>query len=144
MRASRVIKFAAASAGTGRRVFLAGQGQVPVTRKQADVTLASMGGEAVRRALRDADVDPARVGALYASNMMSGMLSNQQHIGPLVADAAGGLEGVEAATAEACCGAGGAALRWGTMAVASGLVDVVVVAGVEQMTHASAPEVTKR
>jgi acetyl-CoA acetyltransferase len=42
----------------------------------------------------------------------------------------------EAATTEACCGAGGAALRWGYMAVASGIYETVVVAGVEAMIHA--------
>jgi len=49
-----------------------------------------------------------------------------------------------AAGVQACCGAGGAALRWGYMAVASGQADVVVVAGVEHMTHAPGKEVTER
>lgn len=62
--------------------------------------------------------------------MMSGILSDQQHLGPLVAGAAG-LAGVDTATAEACCGAGGAALRWGCMAIASGYHETVVVVGTE-------------
>ena len=44
---------------------------------------------------------------------------------------------------EACCGSGGAALRWGYMAVASGLHETVIVAGVEQMTHRDNQTVTK-
>jgi len=67
---------------------------------------------------------------------------SHQHVGPLLATAAG-LERVEASTVEACCGSGGAALRWGYMAVASGLHETVVVAGVEQMTHQENQTVTK-
>jgi acetyl-CoA C-acetyltransferase len=93
-----------------------------------------MGGAAITAALADAGI-PANVPrALYVGNMLSGMLSSQQHLGPLLANAAG-MELVESATAEACCGAGGAALRWGYLAVASGAYETVVVAGVEAMTH---------
>ena len=74
--------------------------------------------------------------------MLSGMLSHQQHLGALVADAAG-LRGVEAATAEAACGSGAAAMRWGYMAIASGIHDVVVVCGVEKMTHTDRYETTR-
>jgi acetyl-CoA C-acetyltransferase len=74
--------------------------------------------------------------------MLSGILSDQQHLGPLLANAAG-LGPVEAATAEACCGSGGAALRWGFLAVASGAYETVVVCGAEQMTHRELPDVTK-
>jgi hypothetical protein len=37
--------------------------------------------------------------ALYVGNMMSGMLSNQQHLGPLLASAVK-MDGVETLTAE--------------------------------------------
>jgi len=46
-------------------------------------------------------------------------------------------------SAQACCGAGGAAFRWGCMAVASGWHETVVVAGVEAMTHTSPDKTTK-
>jgi acetyl-CoA C-acetyltransferase len=46
-------------------------------------------------------MQPHEPAALYVGNMMSGMLSNQQHLGPLLASAAG-LEGIEAVTAEVC------------------------------------------
>ena len=98
-----------------------------------------MGGAAVRDALAMAQVPAAAPTALYVGNMMSGILSQQQHLGPLLANAAG-LGPVETFTAEACCGSGGAALRLGYMAIASGQHDTVVVAGVEHMTHTpSAP-----
>ena len=82
----------------GRRVYVAGAGLVPVTRKQ-NTTLDGAGGAAVRSALAQSGVDPLAVGALYVGNMMAGMLSKQQHLGPLVANAAG-LDNAEATTAE--------------------------------------------
>lgn len=123
-----------------RQVFVAGQGRVAVTRKQ-DRSLEDMGAGAIRRSLRDAGMTPERPTGLYVGNMMSGMLSQQQHLGPLLAWSSGMLH-VDCATAEACCGAGGAALRWGYMAIASGLHDTVVVAGVEAMTHTDTPTTT--
>jgi len=114
-----------------RPIYILGVGQTPVS-KETDLSIRQLAAGAVRAALADAGIE--HVGALYLGNMLSGMLSQQQHLGALVADAAG-LRGVEAATAEAACSSGAAAMRWGVMAVASGLHDVVVVAGVEKMTH---------
>jgi acetyl-CoA C-acetyltransferase len=73
--------------------------------------------------------------------MLSGELTGQQNLGALVADHAG-LRGVEAVKVEAACGSGGAALRAGYLAVASGMVDTAVVVGVEKMTDRPGPEVT--
>jgi acetyl-CoA C-acetyltransferase len=65
--------------------------------------------------------------------MLAPNLSNQAHLGVLLADYAG-LLGIEAATIEAAGASGGAALRQGYLAVASGLVDVALVVGVEKFT----------
>eukprot|EP00047_Mylnosiga_fluctuans_P018344 m.69929 g.69929 ORF g.69929 m.69929 type:complete len:392 (+) comp7567_c0_seq2:53-1228(+) len=128
-------------AALARPVFVAGHAVLPVTRAQPR-TLAAMGAEAITAALKHGGMDASEPEALYVGNMMSGMLSHQQHLGPLLASAAA-LPSVEAATAEACCGAGGAALRWGVMAVGSGLVRTAIVAGVELMTHTSGAQTTK-
>ncbi len=120
-------------------VYLVGIGQIPVTKRQ-DEPIRQMGARAVKAALENAGVESAD--ALYVGNMLSGMLSHQQQLGALIADAAG-LRGIEAATAEAACGSGAAAFRWGCMAIASGLHDVVVVAGVEKMTHTDRYETTR-
>lgn len=114
-----------------RDVYLLGIGQTPVY-KAAEQGVRELGAAAVRSALADAQLE--QVEALYIGNMMSGMLSNQVQLGALIAHAAG-LGGIEAATVEAACGSGGAAMRWGTMAVGSGIYEAVVVAGVERMTH---------
>jgi acetyl-CoA C-acetyltransferase len=122
-------------------VYVIGVGLHPVTRK-GNVTLAGMGGFAIKAALNDANINASNIGAIYVGNMLSGILSSQQHLGALLANA-GGLGFVESATAEACCGSGGAALRWGYLAISSGAHDTVVVAGVEHMTHVDVDRATK-
>jgi len=94
---------------------------------------------AVREAMRDAHVETAD--ALYIGNMLSGEVSAQAHLGPLVADALG-LRGIEAAKIEAACGSGAYALRLAYLAVAGGMHDTVIVCGVEKMTDRTPGEVT--
>ena len=113
-----------------RDVSIIGVGQVPVA-EHWEKSLRQIGAEAVRLAVRDARVE--RVDALYVGNMLAGELTGQEHLGALIAEHAG-LRGIEAYRIEAACGSGGAVMRAGVMAVASGAVDVVVVAGVEKMT----------
>ena len=122
-----------------RNIYILGVGQTPVT-KETDLSVRRLAAGAVKAAMNDAGVD--RVDALYVGNMLSGILSQQQHLGALVADAAG-LRGVDAAAAEAACSSGAAAMRWGVMALASGLHDVVAVCGVEKMTHTDRYETTR-
>ena len=67
---------------------------------------------------------------------------HQGHTGSAVADWAG-LVGIPATRTEAACGSSGVALRSGIYAVLSGLADVVIVGGVEKMTHRTTAEVTE-
>ena len=124
-----------------RDVFIIGVGQTPVS-KETDVSGRYRAAAAVKAALADAGVEPDRVGALYVGNMMSGLLANQQQLGGLIADYAG-LPGIEALTVEAACASGGAAARAGYVAVAGGAHDVVVICGIEQMTHVDRDTVTR-
>jgi acetyl-CoA C-acetyltransferase len=71
--------------------------------------------------------------------MLAANLSRQAHLGALLADYAG-LTGIEAETVEAGGASGGAALRQGYLAIASGLVDVALVAGVEKFTDVIGPD----
>lgn len=67
---------------------------------------------------------------------------HQGHTGAAVADWAG-LLNVSATRTEAACASSGVALRSGIFAVLSGLADVVMVGGVEKMTHRNTGEVTE-
>jgi acetyl-CoA C-acetyltransferase len=113
-----------------RDVAIIGVGQVEVG-EHWDTSLRHLSLGAVQAAMADAGV--THVDALYVGNMLSGELAGQEHLGALVADFAG-LRGIEAVKVEAACGSGAAALRVGYIAVAGGLADIVVVAGVEKMT----------
>jgi acetyl-CoA C-acetyltransferase len=122
-----------------RDVFIAGCGETPVL-KQSSEDLRHLGATAVRAAIQNSGLEAPT--ALYVGNMLSGMLSGQQQLGALIAHTAG-LHGIEAATVEASCGSGGAAARWGVMAIQSGAHDIVVVCGVERMTHAAKESITR-
>jgi acetyl-CoA C-acetyltransferase len=122
-----------------RNVYIAGVGETAVS-KQTDDDVRELGARAVRAAVRNSGLEAPT--ALYVGNMLSGMLSEQQQLGALIAQSAG-FHGIEAATVEAACGSGAAAARWGVMAVQSGAHDVVVVCGVERMTHAPKERTTR-
>jgi len=87
--------------------------------------------EAAAGALSSAGAD--HVDHILVGNMSGGQFVGQEHLGPLMADHLG-MAGVAAARVESACASGGMALNMGFMAVASGFVDTVLVAGVEKMT----------
>jgi acetyl-CoA C-acetyltransferase len=115
-----------------RDVSIIGIGQTKVG-EHWDKSLRQLAMEALSAALNDAGLE--RADALYVGNMLSGEVSGQEHIAALIADFAG-LRGIEAVKVEAAESSGAAALRLGYMAVASGLMDTVIVCGVEKMTDA--------
>ena len=84
----------------------------------------------------------------FVGNMMSGTANSQNNLGPLVADWAsvrsslGPPRWTAAVKVEAACASGGAALRSGLMAVASGELDSALVVGVEKMTDRHPHEIT--
>jgi acetyl-CoA C-acetyltransferase len=67
---------------------------------------------------------------------------HQGHTGSTLADWTG-LAGIPATRTEAACASSGAALRIGIYATMSGLADMVLVGGVEKMTHRTTAEVTE-
>jgi acetyl-CoA C-acetyltransferase len=123
-----------------RDVSIIGIGQTQVA-EHWDRSLRHLAGDAILAAMRDASIDPGAIDALYVGNMLSGVLTAQEHLGALIADFVG-LRGIEAVKVEAACGSGAAALRLGYTAVAGGMHDFVVVCGVEKMTDTSHTQTT--
>ena len=113
-----------------RDVAIIGIGQTPVG-EHWDRSLRHLAYDALAAAMRDAHIE--RADALYVGNMLSGEISGQAHLGPLIADFAG-LRGIEAVKVEAACASAAAAFRQAYIGVASGLQDVVIALGVEKMT----------
>ena len=126
-------------------VIIAGIGQTPVGEHWG-ISLRSLAIKAMLAAIKDSG--GLRPQALYVGNMLAGNLSRQAHLGTLLADF-GGLHseedgkraGIEAETIEAGGASGGAALRQGFLAVASGFVDSALVVGVEKFTDMVGPDV---
>lgn len=111
-------------------VVIVGIGQTPVGESW-DISLRELAFNAIEPALEDAGgLQPQ---ALYVGNMLAPQLSRQAHLGALIADFAG-MTGIEAVTVEAAGASGGAALRAGYLAVASGQVNVALVVGVEKLS----------
>ena len=123
-----------------RDVYLIGIGQTRIT-KDTGMRGRYMAQAAVKEAIEHAGIDKNAISLLVVGNMMSGMLARQQQLGALVADVVG-LRGIEAATVESACSSGASAARWGHMAVAGGAHDVVLVCGMERMTHADKEDTT--
>lgn len=87
-------------------------------------------------------LDPKKdIQALFVGHMGESY-EHQGHTGATMADWIG-LEHVPATRTEAACASSGAALRAAICAVRSGLSDVVMVGGVEKMTHRATAEVTE-
>jgi acetyl-CoA C-acetyltransferase len=121
-------------------VYLIGIGQTKIS-KNAGIRGRYLSAEAVSKALEHAGVEKELITMFITGNMMSGILTQQQQLGALTADACG-FRGVEAATVESACSSGASAARWGFMAVAGGLHKAVIVCGIERMTHATREDTT--
>ncbi|MCS6907654.1 MAG: thiolase domain-containing protein [Anaerolineales bacterium] len=121
-----------------REVAIVGIGMTPVD-EHWDKSIRELAAEAVLLALEDAQRES--VDALFVGNMLSGLISQQENLGALVADWTG-LRYTEAIKVEAACSSGAAAVRQALIAVASGYIDSAIAVGVEKMTEARGSEVT--
>jgi len=99
--------------------------------------------EAAREAFEKCpNLDPVKdVEALFVGHMGESY-EHQGHTGPTLSDWAGLLP-KPAMRLESACASSGSALRCGIFAILSGMHKVVMVGGVEKMTHRTTPEVTE-
>jgi acetyl-CoA C-acetyltransferase len=121
-----------------REVSIIGIGQTDVG-EHWDKSVKHLAYDAISAAVAEAGVK--QIGALYVGNMIAGQISQQMQLGAQIADFCG-YQGIEAYMVEAACASGGAAIRAGITAVASGVHDIVVVCGVEKMTDSLGDRVT--
>jgi acetyl-CoA C-acetyltransferase len=107
-----------------------------------DRDLRSLAVEAVGMSLTDANLRPDQVEAFYLGNFAGPGFVGQNHLAPYVA-AAAGITGVPCTRFEAACASSGSAFFHAFSAVAAGLYDFVVSAGVEHMTSQPTPKVAE-
>ena len=117
-------------------VVIAGVGQVPVG-EHWDQSLREMAARAIQAARDEAGGSLPQ--AMFIGNMLGTTISHQANLGALLADNSG-LRGIEGTTVEAAGASGGAALRAGYLAVASGMVETALVLGVEKLTDKIGPD----
>lgn len=111
-------------------VIIAGIGQVPVG-EHWQLSLRNLAARAMLDAIKDSG--GLRPEAIYIGNYLASLASDQANLGALMGECIG-LSGVEGITAEAGEASGAAALHLGWQAIRSGLVDTVLVVGVEKYT----------
>ncbi|MGB4782200.1 thiolase domain-containing protein [Candidatus Methylomirabilis sp.] len=124
-----------------RGVSVIGVGCTPFG-KRADVGIIDLALQACREALHDAQVPTSLVQAFYLGNFVSEALVHQGSLAPIVAYRLG-LGPIPCTRVEGACASSGIAFRHGVLLIASGLCDVVLVAGVEKMTSAETGAVTE-
>lgn len=121
-----------------RELVVIGIGQTPVSENW-EKSSREIAGEAIFLALQDAAIPS--VDAIYVGNMLSGIISRQENLGPLIADWTG-MKHCETMKVEAACGSGAAAFRQALMAVGSGDIESAAVVGVEKMTETRGANIT--
>ncbi|MDH5439661.1 MAG: hypothetical protein OEY31_03580, partial [Candidatus Bathyarchaeota archaeon] len=87
-------------------------------------------------------LDPKKDIQALIIGQMSESFEHQGHMAPTLSDWAGLLP-APAIRIETACASSAAAIRYGIMAILSGIYDVVMVGGVEKMTNRATPEVTE-
>jgi len=97
--------------------------------------------EAGSKAIDDAGIGKEDIGALFMSNYNAQSFCGQGHLGPLASEVLG-LGNIPTIRVEGACASGSLAFRQALSAIASGMYDVVLVGGVEKMTHQSTEAVT--
>ncbi len=111
-------------------VVIVGLGQTRVG-EHWEQSLRTLSAQAILAARRDAGgLQPQ---AMYIGNFLASTVSHQANLGALIAENLS-MEGIEGVTVEAAGASGGSALHMGYLAIASGMVDVALVVGVEKYT----------
>src|SRR6266566_2405690 len=118
--------------GSMRRVAVIGVGTTKFGKH--DRTSGELFAEAAGDAIRDADVAPSAIQALYYGNVTGGEGEKQLHMGPLAATLLG-IPTVPTTRFENACATSHAAFRHAVMEIAAGISDVVMVGGAERVLN---------
>ena len=124
-----------------RSVSIIGIGETRFGRLK-EYSLRQMIEEAGKKAIADAGIEKEKLEALYIGNYNGSFFCGQSHIGPLASEVLE-LGNIPSMRTEGACASGSLAFRQGMIAIASGIYDMVIIGGVEKMTHDSTERVTE-
>ena len=125
-----------------RGVSIIGIGSTPFTLLKGN-SLKEIGTMACKAAMDDAGITARDIEAFYLGNYVSGMLIGQETIAPLLANSLGCKKSIPCTKVEGACCSSSIAVRQGFLTVASGVYDMVLVAGVEKMSSESTEKITE-
>jgi acetyl-CoA acyltransferase len=117
------------------KVFVVGTGMTPFG-KSPGRGVRDLATSAANEALADANVQASDVQRIFLGNAVAGVISDQEMIRAEVAFRHSGLAGVPMVNVENACASGSSALLLAWEAIAGGRIDVALVVGAEQLTHA--------
>src|ERR1700704_6558056 len=126
--------------GSMRRVAVIGVGITKFGKH--DRTSGELFAEAGGGAIRDADVAPSAIQALYYGNVTGGEGEKQLHMGPLEATLPG-IPTIPTTRFENACATSHAAFRHAVMEIAAGISDVVMVGGGERVLNVPTADSTE-
>lgn len=109
-------------------VYVLGAGMT-LFGKHPDRTAADLGAEALRRAIKDAAMDPRLLEAAYCGHVFQGMVTGQRILAQV------GLAGIPLSNVENACSSGATAIREASLAIRAGEHDVVAAIGTEHLTN---------
>ncbi|MDA8483412.1 lipid-transfer protein [Pseudomonas resinovorans] len=110
-----------------QKVVVAGVGMIPFVKPGQNETYVAMGEQAVRLALADARVGYESIQQAYASYVFGDSTCGQRVLYNV------GMTGIPVINVNNNCASGSTALYLANQAIASGMVDIVLAVGFEQM-----------
>ncbi|WP_342625544.1 lipid-transfer protein [Pseudomonas alkylphenolica] len=110
-----------------QKTYVAGVGMIQFTKPGASASYIEMGAQAIRQALKDANLDYKHVQQAYAGYVYGDSTSGQSALYEV------GLSGIAVINVNNNCGSGSTALYLARQAVESGAVDCALAFGFEQM-----------
>ena len=115
-------------------VYILGAGRTDFKRnlKKEGKTLRDVIKEAGRKALDDAKIDPAEIGAAAVGNFNAGQFTKQLHLGAFIPEIDEKLRGIPTMHTEAACASGALSVLLGAHYIMGGFHDAVLVVGAEQ------------
>ncbi|MHA1723385.1 MAG: thiolase C-terminal domain-containing protein [Promethearchaeota archaeon] len=119
-----------------RKVAIIGAGMCKFGRNFPQKRNPDMWIEAWLEAVKSVDngIEPKDIDACYIGNFTADLFNHQAHLGPQIANLVG-LTPKPAPRFEGACASSGIALRQAVIAIASGIHDVIAVAGTECMNE---------
>jgi acetyl-CoA C-acetyltransferase len=115
-------------------VYILGAGRTDFKRnlKKEGKTIRDLIKEGGRKALDDAKIDPAEIGAAAVGNFNSGQFTKQLHLGAFIPEINEKLHGIPTMHTEAACASGALSVLLGATWIAGGFHEAILVVGAEQ------------